>query len=85
MRKISNPNTKAEGDVYLRDVDQVFPYVTQLAGPNGCVIHFWMGSRFGDKELRNRLLQKSKNFRDVLSGSYSEGVPSGYWAHQNME
>lgn len=77
--RISAPATKAEG--LCHDI----PYNTNLAGPNGCTIHFWMGDKSKDKVLLQKLIKTARYERDIVSVTFSDGAPTGIWGSgQNM-
>ncbi len=79
LKRISNPSIKAEGLIYLNEINQTFPYHTELAGPNGCCIHIWMGEENQNKGLLYRLYRLASNYRDVIQCTYSNGTSEGIW------
>ena len=86
-QRIQCPEAKAEGNILLthNGTEYVFPYDTQLAGPDGCHIHFWMGSYANVSGLALAARKEAQNYRDIVSCSYSIGEPQGFWAHQDMD
>lgn len=84
--QIPNPNTKAEGAIWLKGEDPI-PYDTELAGPDGVNIHFWIGDRplnNETKDIISRAGKLARAHRDVVSISYSKGEPEGYWAGMHI-
>lgn len=84
--RIQCPETKAEGTIHFTWSDQVWqiPFDTQLAGPDGCAIHFWLGDNANVSGLALAARRAADNHRDIVTCSYSSGQPTGYWATQNM-
>lgn len=80
---IPTPEVKAEGSIHLAGEDPI-PYDTDLVGPDGVHIHFWMGKRAQDKGLVYRALRLARGHRDIVSASYSKGGPTGFWAGSNI-
>jgi hypothetical protein len=79
IRKLAEPlNDKAEG--YCGG----FPYTTELAGPDGVSIHFWVGAQTVTEEMLQAALTKARRARDVVCASWSEGMPIKFWAHQDI-
>lgn len=79
IRKLSEPlNDKAEG--YCGP----FPYSTELASSAGVSIHFWTGSNSPTESELQRALRKARGARDIVSATWSEGMPTKFWAHQDI-
>lgn len=77
MRNIPCPKRKAEG------MCEGFPYDTELASIDGVVIHFWLGN-VPSKTLAKKLLKEAKRHRDIVGMTYSDGMPTGFWAANNL-
>lgn len=73
---------KAEGDCLG------FPYNTELVSSEGVSILFWLGDRDRSdprtEELLQRTLLEAIRNRNIVRASCCPGLPSGYWAHQNI-
>lgn len=79
IRKLSEPlNDKAEG--YCDG----FPYATELASIDGVSIHFWVGAQSVTEEQLQAALKKARRARDIVSASWSEGMPTAFWAQQDI-
>jgi hypothetical protein len=78
-KRIPSPNLKAEGSIHLDGVKEPFPYRTQLAGPDGCAIHIWMGKHNQNKGLLYRAYRLADSYRDLIQCTYSTGSPDGFW------
>jgi hypothetical protein len=78
MRRIECPDAKAEGKI------EGFPYNTELASINGVAFHVWLGDMSPTDELVSRLNTRARNERDVVLFTYSDGQPSGFWAHSDF-
>lgn len=79
-RRIDDPESKAEG------LCDGVPYDTNLVNADGISIHFWMGEIPAEERaatLRS-LLRTARDNRDVVDCTWSEGMPTGFWAHQDM-
>jgi hypothetical protein len=74
--KIDNFEERAEGNCCG------FPYNTELASINGCWFHVWLGD--ADEAIVPQLLRAARNQRDVVRFTYSNGAPTGYWAHEDF-
>ena len=61
-----------------------FPYDTQLAGPGGVSIHFWVGETY-DPALVQKALDVARAHRDVVYATCSLGQPTKFWANSDME
>lgn len=85
--RIPCPEAKAEGVLYLRfhENDYQIPYDTQLVGPEGCSIHFWLGHNGSISGLPLAARKEASNFRDIVTCTYSVGEPIGFWARQDMK
>lgn len=85
-RRIRPPDGyKAEGDIYVPGHGDPVPYRTDLAGPDGCSIHLWMGTRSQDSSLRSAAMRVAHYHRDIVEATYSIGEPEEYWEpKQNM-
>ena len=77
-RRVPWLNAKAEGTCC--DV----PYDTEIASSEGCTIHFWLGTREPTDKLLSQLEAIATLHRDVIGIYYSEGEPTGYWAHADF-
>lgn len=84
-RRVECPLEKAEGDIHYPGLKAPVPYTTWLAGPDGCHLHIWLNIPYYDKETARKIKRFATNFNDVVSCSYSDGKPQGYWAHQDMK
>jgi len=82
-KRITCPAVKAEGSIWLTGQDPI-PFDTQLAGPDGCALHLWMGDRNQDKGLISRAVRLARYNRDIVEVTYSIGEPEGYWSKQDM-
>lgn len=79
IRKLKEPLIdKAEG--YCDGL----PYTTELAGPDGVSIHFWVGAQSVTEEQLQAALRKARGARDIVSASWSEGMPISFWATQDI-
>lgn len=83
-RRVECPVEKAEGDIHYPGVAVPVPYNTYLAGPDGVHLHIWLDVPYYGPKTARKIKAFATNFRDVVSASYSEGAPAGYWAHQDM-
>lgn len=70
---------KAEG--YCGD----FPYTTELASSAGVSIHFWTGAEKPSDEKLQETLSKARRARDVVYATWSYGMPTAFWAHQDIK
>jgi hypothetical protein len=61
-----------------------YPYSTELAGPGGVSIHFWVGAEPVDHEKLQVALDKARGARDVLYASWSYGEPTKFWANSDI-
>jgi len=65
------------------------PYDTELAGPDGVYVHFWVSPELeakGAEEVKqalDRALTQIRRQRDVVEARYSVGTPDRYWNHAN--
>jgi hypothetical protein len=75
--RIECPQIKAEGTM-----DGV-PYDTRLANREGPAIHFWLGDQ-PSGERAEELCRYAAKHRDVVTCTYSDGEPTGYWAQNNF-
>lgn len=84
--RIECPEAKAEGDIYInfKGESYRFPFDTQLTGPDGCAIHFWMGKHANVSGLALAARKQADDWRDIVECTYSIGDPEGYWAHQDI-
>jgi hypothetical protein len=82
-QRIFRPICKAEGAIWLKGEDPI-PFDTELAGPDGCALHLWMGDRDQDKGLIYRAVRLAKWHRDIVEVTYSIGEPAGYWSAQDI-
>ena len=76
--RIACPVDKAEGDC------AGYPYNTELASINGVRVHLWMRGDADDRAKVDTLAAIMCAERDVVRVSYSDGEPTGYWAHQDV-
>lgn len=85
--RIDCPDAKAEGTLRLVWKDQTYliPYDTNLAGPDGCAIHFWLGENSNISGLALAARREADNNRDIVECTYSSGEPSGFWARQRLD
>jgi hypothetical protein len=77
-RRVEWLAAKAEGQ--CNDV----PYDTELVNSNGVSIHFWLGDREPTDELLDDLSRRACNRRDIVRIQFSEGQPTGFWAHSDF-
>lgn len=75
-RKIETPDTAAEG------LCGGVPYNTELVSISGVAIHFWLGNN--NEGMVPTLEAIARRNRDIVGVTYSSGMPSGFWAHQDM-
>ena len=75
--KTSTRGGKAEG------LCDGFPYTTELVSSEGVSIHFWVEGEY-DKAKLALALHRARNNCDIVCASWSEGVPDGFWAMENM-
>lgn len=83
--RIKCPVKQAEGDVYHPSCPDPMPYCTDLAGPDGVHIHFWIDYPYYGQKFVRKLKAFASNFNDIVSVSWSDGQPAGYWTHQDMK
>lgn len=81
--KIECLEKDAEGDIVADGIEPV-PYDTDIVSSQGCHVHLWLGERVKDKDLLKTVSRIARYNRDVVSMSYSDGAPTGYWARQTM-
>ena len=77
-RKIDCPDARAEGLI------GGYPYNTELVNVNGVAFHIWLGETAATPALLKKLKRLAKNQRDVVYMTYSDGSPSGFWAHEDF-
>lgn len=77
--RISNPEAKAEGILHFTFKEERYhlPYDTQLAGPDGCAIHFWLREHGSVSGLALTARKAADNYRDIVQCTYSIGQPVG--------
>lgn len=76
--RIDNPaHVKAEG------LCNGYPYDTQLVSIDGVCIHFWL-SIHASPGLAEKLERSARRQRDIVYSTYSDGMPDGFWAHENI-
>jgi hypothetical protein len=76
--RVQCPDAKAEG--YISD----FPYNTEQASSQGVTFHVWLGNADPTPELLLRLERTANDQRDVVRFTYSNGAPTGFWAHEDF-
>lgn len=77
-RKISCVEDKAEGTC------AGVPFNTELVNIDGVNVHFWIGG-IDPVNVPTRLAEAinvARDTRDVVSITYSDGEPTGHWAHE---
>lgn len=77
VRRIEALDKKAEG--YIHGT----PYTTELCGPDGCTVHFWMGHDPTYARAKHLAMQMC-NYIDVVGATFSGGSPSGFWQHKEV-
>lgn len=79
-------HTTVPADEKAEGVCKGLPYNTDLVSINGVNAHFWVGNRTeSEREAALAIaIPAIRNERDVVSVSWSEGEPAGFWAHQDI-
>lgn len=78
ITKLEHVDDRAEGDCCG------IPYNTELAGPDGVHIHFWLGDQTPESARLSEALAAAQAHRDVVRASWSPGKPRNYWAHSDI-
>lgn len=78
VSKIECLKNKAEGTI------GGFPYNTKLVSSQGVHFHIWIGDVELPEGLLEALTRTASNHRDVVRMTYSNGQPTGFWAHENF-
>ena len=77
-RRVECLNSRAEGLVFG------FPYDTEMVNIGGVAFHVWLGDAEPTPAVLDRLLRAACAQRDVVSFSFSDGHPTGFWAHEDF-
>lgn len=83
ISKIECPDDRAEGTILASEF-RAFPYNTELVSSQGVCFHVWLGEYKPTKELLDSLRRRACNQRDVVYMTYSDGKPTGFWAHEDF-
>lgn len=78
IRKVDYVDDQAEGDCCG------IPYNTGLANHRGVHIHFWL-DQSDDTSKLSEAIAAAQAHRDVVSASWSHGMPRGYWARSDIK
>lgn len=77
-RRIDRLDDKAEGRCLG------VPYNTELVSINGCSVHFWLGDEVPTEQRLAALLRCTRNNRDIVRATWSDGQPTAFWANEDM-